>query len=174
MDSLGMPRVQLDWRLTSLAEQSLARTQELVVADLNSIGIQCAQVGPGGMRANQTVDHPRWVWHHMGTTRMSARPQDGVVDADCRVHGMSNLFIAGSSVFPTCSTDMPTLTLIALAHRLADHLKSQLNLPLSDGWDLPPTFSTDDRRTTPSRAVLTASLQRSGSVARRVHADPEI
>lgn len=54
---------------------------------------------------------------------MAEDPRHGVVDANCRVHGMSNLFIAGSSLFPTGATVNPTLTLVALALRLADHLK---------------------------------------------------
>jgi choline dehydrogenase-like flavoprotein len=62
-------------------------------------------------------------WHHMGTTRMHADPRHGVVDADCRVHGVSNLFVAGSSVFPTSGTAGPTLTIVALALRLARHLR---------------------------------------------------
>ena len=53
--------------------------------------------------------------HHMGTTRMSEDPKTGVVDANCRVHGLSNLYIAGSSVFPTSGAANPTLTLVALA-----------------------------------------------------------
>jgi choline dehydrogenase-like flavoprotein len=57
---------------------------------------------------------------------MSDDPKMGVVDADCKVHGMRNLFVTGSSVFPTSSTDMPTLTLVALAHRLSTHLRTQL------------------------------------------------
>ena len=64
-------------------------------------------------------------WHHMGTARMADDPSQGVVDAQCRVHGMENLFIAGSSVFPTCGSDFPTITIVALALRLADHLKAQ-------------------------------------------------
>jgi len=60
----------------------------------------------------------------MGTTRMSTDPKMGVVDANCKVHGISNLFVAGSSVFPTGGIANPTLTIIALAIRLADHLKS--------------------------------------------------
>jgi choline dehydrogenase-like flavoprotein len=59
----------------------------------------------------------------MGTTRMSSDPTRGVVDADCRVHGYANLYIAGSSVFPTSGWANPTLTIIALAHRLAAHLR---------------------------------------------------
>ena len=63
-------------------------------------------------------------YHHVGTTRMSAEPRTGVVDRSCRVHGMHNLFIAGSSVFPTEGFANPTLTIVALGLRLADHLKS--------------------------------------------------
>ena len=61
--------------------------------------------------------------HHTGTTRMSADPARGVVDADCRVHGIGNLFVCGCSVFPTVGIAPPTLTIVALALRLADHLK---------------------------------------------------
>ena len=66
--------------------------------------------------------------HHLGTTRMSDSPLNGVVDSNCKVHGMSNLYVAGSSVFPTGGHANPTLTLIALTLRLADHLKKS-NLP---------------------------------------------
>jgi len=65
-------------------------------------------------------------FHHLGTTRMAADPRAGVVDADCRVHGVANLYIAGSSVFPTGGCANPTLTIVALALRLADHLEAQL------------------------------------------------
>ena len=64
--------------------------------------------------------------HHMGTTRMAAQPERGVVDADCRVHRIDNLYVAGSSVFSTGGCANPTLTIVALALRLADHLKAQL------------------------------------------------
>ena len=65
--------------------------------------------------------------HHLGTTRMSDDASKGVVDSNCKVHGISNLYIAGSSVFPTGSHANPTLTLIALTLRLANHIK-RLNL----------------------------------------------
>lgn len=64
--------------------------------------------------------------HHMGTTRMSEGPDRGVVDPDCRVHGMGNLYVAGSSVFPTGGAANPTLTIVALALRLGDRLRSVL------------------------------------------------
>jgi choline dehydrogenase-like flavoprotein len=63
--------------------------------------------------------------HHIGTARMGGSPKTGVVDANCRVFGVSNLFIAGSAVFPTSSQANPTLTIVALAIRLARHLQNQ-------------------------------------------------
>jgi choline dehydrogenase-like flavoprotein len=61
--------------------------------------------------------------HHIGTARMSTDLRTGVVDAHCKVHGIDNLFIAGSAVFPTAGYANPTLTIVALAIRLAEHLK---------------------------------------------------
>ena len=63
--------------------------------------------------------------HHMGTTRMGTDPSTSVVDPDCRVHGIDNLYVAGSSVFPASGYANPTLTIIALALRLGDHLASE-------------------------------------------------
>lgn len=125
-DRLGMRRVRLDWRLGELTRLTLQRAQAIFSAELRAAGFDCSVAGPAGMETNQDVEAPRWVWHHMGTTRMTADPKEGVVDADCRVHGMSNLYVAGSSVFPTVGNDMPTLTVVALAHRLADHIKALL------------------------------------------------
>ncbi|MGD9804935.1 MAG: GMC oxidoreductase [Hyphomicrobiaceae bacterium] len=127
VDALGLRQVKLDWRLGKLTERTLVETQRLIITDLKRAGFDCDIIGTGGEAANQSFNEPRWVWHHMGTTRMSADPRFGVVDADCRVHGIDNLFIAGSSVFPTVGNDMPTVTLIALACRLAEHLKEKLS-----------------------------------------------
>jgi choline dehydrogenase-like flavoprotein len=65
-------------------------------------------------------------WHHMGTTRMSDDPKKGVVDANCKVHSLSNLYIAGASCYTTSAAPNPTLTLIALTIRLSDHIKQQV------------------------------------------------
>ena len=65
-------------------------------------------------------------WHHIGTTRMSDDPHRGVVDRHLRVHGVDDLWVAGSSVFPTSGYVNPTLTIVALALRLADRLRTQL------------------------------------------------
>jgi choline dehydrogenase-like flavoprotein len=64
--------------------------------------------------------------HHIGTTRMSDEPRSRVVDRNCRRHGVSNLYVAGSSVFPTGSYVTPTLTIVALALRIANHVKGEL------------------------------------------------
>jgi len=79
------------------------------------------------LRARQDwLDNMDWGNHHMGTTRISADPRNGVVDANLKVHGMANLFVAGSSVFPTYGAANPTVNLLSLALRLADHLKGTL------------------------------------------------
>ena len=93
------------------------------------------QLGRHGLgRLQVLVEDDEFTWpaelgggrHHMGTTRMHADPKRGVVDANCRVHDVENLYVAGSSVFPTSGAANPTLTLVALALRLADHLAKGL------------------------------------------------
>jgi choline dehydrogenase-like flavoprotein len=65
-------------------------------------------------------------WHHMGTTRMGHDPKTSVVDANCKVHGIANLYMAGASCYVTAAAPNPTLTLVALTIRLADHLKQKI------------------------------------------------
>jgi choline dehydrogenase-like flavoprotein len=121
-DQLGMQRVALDWRLSDVDRRNVRRALELLGAELGAAGI-------GRVRILLDEDESGWPddlnggQHHMGTTRMSDDPRQGVVDRRCRVHGMSNLFVSGSSVFPTASGATPTLMLVALAIRLADHLR---------------------------------------------------
>jgi choline dehydrogenase-like flavoprotein len=126
-DALGLRRVRLDWRVSQLTQDTLREAREIFAGGLRAAGFDCSVEVATNFESNQRADAPRWVWHHMGTTRMAADPGEGVVDADCRVHGMTNLYIAGSSVFPTVGNDMPTLTIVALAHRLADHIKLRLS-----------------------------------------------
>jgi choline dehydrogenase-like flavoprotein len=116
--------VRLDWRLTPLDRRSVRRTLEIFGAELGRTGL-------GRLRIILDDDEGVWPedlaggWHHMGTTRMSDDPRQGVVDRDARVHGMTNLYLAGSSVFPTPGTGTPTMMIVALAMRLADHLKGR-------------------------------------------------
>ena len=135
-DALGLRRVRLDWRIGELTKSTLAQAREIFAGELRAAGFDCAIEASPKRPSNQVADAPRWVWHHMGTTRMAVNPNEGVVDASCRVHGMTNLYIAGSSVFPTVGNDMPTLTIVALAHRLADHLKLVLNKSLAPDIEL--------------------------------------
>ena len=103
--------------------ESIRASQEVI-----SAGLQAARLGY--VESMLGDEHPPALFegnfHHLGATRMHEDPKQGVVDADCRVHGIHNLYIAGSSVFPTYGASNPTLTILALALRLADHLKQRL------------------------------------------------
>jgi choline dehydrogenase-like flavoprotein len=124
LDRFGMPQVKVDWRLGELEKRTIRRTQQILGEDMVRAGAGTVVVG--ALDDGQEWPGPiRGCWHHMGTARMADDPRQGVVDAHCRVHGMENLFIAGSAVFPTCGADFPTITIVALALRLADHLKAQ-------------------------------------------------
>jgi choline dehydrogenase-like flavoprotein len=122
-DALAMPRVRLEWRTTALDQRVAARLPQLIGQELERAGLgRLVRVEPDTGWPPAPLQGLRG--HHMGTTRMSTQPRDGVVDAQCRVHGIDNLFIAGSSVFPTAGAGTPTLTIVALALRLAAHLKA--------------------------------------------------
>jgi choline dehydrogenase-like flavoprotein len=126
-DALGLRRVELDWQLTG-------RDKRTVEVMTKALGAELARLQLGRVRLAEWLLDGTAVWspemhggfHHLGTTRMAADPKAGVVDADCRVHGIGNLHIAGGSVFPTGGCANPTLTIVALALRLADHLKAQV------------------------------------------------
>jgi choline dehydrogenase-like flavoprotein len=127
-DALGVLRSHLHWEFTALEKKSLRKIHELIGLEL-------------GRRANSRVqlleylrdpDDASWPvftsggWHNMGTTRMSDDPTTGVVDKNCKVFGIDNLYVAGSSCFATAGAANPTLTLVALSLRLSDHLKSRI------------------------------------------------
>jgi choline dehydrogenase-like flavoprotein len=122
LDALGVPRAELDWRLSPIDYQSVRRTHEL-------LGRALAEAGVGRVKLDLPAGDAEWPdnmrggRHHMGTTRMHRDPRKGVVDQDGRVHGYPNLYVAGSSVFPTVGAANPTFTIVALAVRLAEHLK---------------------------------------------------
>ena len=128
-DALGLRRARVDWRLTDRAKRTFDRSFEL-------LGQQLAAAGVGKFIPSERFEGRKWpdeligTWHHMGGTRMHDSPRKGVVDRHCRVHGINNLFIAGSSVFPTASSNYPTITLVALALRLAERLASETRAPI--------------------------------------------
>lgn len=120
LDALGCRKVQLHWRWNEIDIRSIRRSQDIFAEEI-------ARAGLGKLKLERDKGDPHpillSVHHHMGTTRMHADPKQGVVDANCQVHGLPNLFIAGSSVFPTGGFANPTLTIVALSIRLADHVK---------------------------------------------------
>jgi choline dehydrogenase-like flavoprotein len=121
-DPLGLPRIEFHWQLSPLDKHSLRRTLEIMGAEFGRAGLGRLQILIDDDDSTWPKD-TRGGWHHMGTTRMSDDPKRGVVDRNCQVHGISNLFIAGSSVFPTAGSGTPTMLLVSLALRLADHIK---------------------------------------------------
>jgi choline dehydrogenase-like flavoprotein len=127
-DALGMPRIQLDWRLTRDDRLSMLATLRHLGREIGGRGFGRLRVDVAGYTnadpgPKDDIDYEvNTGSHHMGTARMSASPTQGVVDADAKVHSVANLYVAGSAVFPTSGANPPTLTIVALALRLADHL----------------------------------------------------
>jgi choline dehydrogenase-like flavoprotein len=123
-DALGVPFLDVALEFTERDAESVVRSHEALDRALRGAG-----VGRLEYRLPARVDLLKSVamqasdgFHQIGLTRMSASPGSGVVDANCRVHGVDNLFIAGSSVFPSSGQANPTLVAVALALRLAGHL----------------------------------------------------
>ena len=123
-DALGQRRINLDWRLTSLDTHTFTRAQEILDEELRRAGLGYLIIHT---RFDQVPRNIHGGWHHMGTTRMHNDPKQGVVDEQCRIHGVHNLFVAGASVFPTSGYANPVLTTVARVMRLADHVKHLLS-----------------------------------------------
>lgn len=126
-DRLGMRRVQLDWRLGELERRTLFEFIQIVAREFERVGLGTFDLEQAAI----LDDFVHWTTlardsaHHMGTTRMHDSPQFGVVDRDCRVHGVDNLYIGSSATFPTSARSNPTLTILALCLRIADRLKQE-------------------------------------------------
>ena len=120
-DSLGLNRVLLNWQVSSADILSAIRAQEIIDEELRHSGLGRLYIH---MNDEKPPSDLHGGYHHMGTTRMHTDPKKGVVDKNCKVHNISNLFIAGPSVFPTGGYANPVLTIVALAVRLADHIKN--------------------------------------------------
>lgn len=123
-DVLGQQRVVLDWQVTETDNDIVRKTVKLLAQFVgqSKIGRIVDQIPPGVFADVPPKPH----FHHMGTTRMHDNPKKGVVDGNSRIHRLENLFVAGSSVFPSSGNANPTYTIVALAIRLADHLKKVL------------------------------------------------
>ncbi|MCA0374406.1 MAG: GMC family oxidoreductase [Gemmatimonadetes bacterium] len=123
-DAFGVPRVDFHWALSARDRHTMQQTVRLLAREFGRLGIGRVQ-----LRDWLRADDGPWPavvsggWHDIGGTRMHTSPREGVVDADCRVHGIANLSLAGAGVFPTAGAANPTLTIVALALRLAERLK---------------------------------------------------
>jgi choline dehydrogenase-like flavoprotein len=148
-DALGMPRVRVNWRLNDQVKRTFDRTFARVAEELRTAGIAEGPLDPP-LIGREWPEALEGTWHHMGTTRMHDSPRQGVVDRHGRIHGMNNMYVAGSSVFPTAGANFPTMTLVALALRLSDHLSRDL--------------------ATPDAAVATPAAAAGGAAARRADA----
>jgi choline dehydrogenase-like flavoprotein len=124
-DALGLPRLRSVWCLAEIERETL-RVLAHTVSD------EFRRLGMGDMRLDPWLDDASDGWaarlsdayHHAGTTRMAEDPSQGVVDSDGQVFGIAGLYACGGSVFPTSGYANPTLTIVALALRLADHLRA--------------------------------------------------
>ncbi len=126
-DAFGMPQIELRWHLIDEDLENLQRVYGILGAEVGRMGwgrIHLRGEEDSAERlTGALLSHPH---HHMGATRMSENPRRGVVDGELAVHGMSNLCVAGSSVFPTGGCVPPTLTIVALSCRLAEHVSERL------------------------------------------------
>lgn len=122
-DALGLPRPVLRWNPTGTDIDGIKET-------VQHIGRICGETGLARVQIEDHDDDPYWglttAWHQLGTTRMAESEISGVVDVNCRVFGTGNLYMAGGSVMPTAGRANPTLTIVALSLRLADHLASEV------------------------------------------------
>lgn len=126
-DPLGLRRAHLHWAMTPADKRTMRVVAEAADGELRRLGLGSIKFGDWLADEGLTwSDDMVGGHHHMGTTRMSDSPADGVVDRNCKAHSLDNLYIAGSSVFPTAGFVNPTYTILCLALRLADHLKGRL------------------------------------------------
>jgi choline dehydrogenase-like flavoprotein len=124
-DHLGMRRLRADWRTLDLDYESLRKSYEILAKALERTGTGVLRYDPDQLEAKARAEGA-YGGHHLGAARMSADPSLGVVDTDCRVHGVANLFIASGAVLPTSSQANPTLTILALTLRIAARLRREL------------------------------------------------
>ncbi len=128
LDELGLYQASLHWQLSEIDKTTIRHAVLTFAMEAGRLGLGRVYI-PDWLQEDAPALFPEETMifgghHHMGTTRMSNSPTDGVVDANCRVHGLQNLYVAGSSVFPTGGYANPTLTIVELALRLATNLRA--------------------------------------------------
>lgn len=123
-DQIGVRKADLDWRLNEVDYRTFRVGQDLIVKHLSAAG--AGRFIVENLTDDYINERVTGRNHHMGTTRMAVDEKNGVVDSDCKVFGVHNLYVSGSSVFTTAGYGGPTMLIIALALRLADHMKKRL------------------------------------------------
>jgi len=140
-DALGVQRLLVDWRYTDGDVRTVQAAVRLLAADLASSGVGTFKCDPESIEL-EILHYGAYGGHHLGTARMGTDRRTSVANSDCRVHGVSNLYIAGGALFPTSSQANPTLTIVALALRLAGHLatleqgRAGAGVTAEDEWSL--------------------------------------
>lgn len=126
-DELGIPRANLFWALSPIDKKTVFTINKLLGQQIGAAGIGRVKLKEFLLDGDvQLPDYTSGGWHHLGTTRMSDDPKHGVVDANCKIHGIDNLYIAGSSCYTTGGAVNPTLTVVAISLRLANHIKEKM------------------------------------------------
>jgi choline dehydrogenase-like flavoprotein len=123
-DALGLPQLRIDWRYSAGDLHSVSQALALLAEDFRRTGVGRFDYHAPAVEAEMTR-YGAYGGHHIGTARMGNDPHSSVVNADCRLHDVANLYIAGAATFPTSSQANPTLTVVALTLRLAEHLRQQ-------------------------------------------------
>lgn len=126
VDALGMRKLRVDWRYSPADIDSMRRTLDVLAQEFARSGVAQFEYDAETLEQD-LIRFGAYGGHHIGTARMGVDVRTSVVNADCQVHSVDNLFVAGSAVFPTSSQANPTLTLIALSLRLANTLAQRLN-----------------------------------------------
>ena len=122
-DTFGLRKAKLDWKIGAYDQNTIRQTALTMAKEFSSAGLGQIRLADFILNPEQEIKFGHHA-HHMGTTRMSDDPQHGVVDRNAKVHGLDNLYIAGSSVFSTGGACNPTMPIIQLCLRLADHLRA--------------------------------------------------
>lgn len=145
VDAFGLPLACTNWRINALERASQIVLAQAVKREFARLGLPRPTLAEWAEDGAKTQARLVDGCHPTGTTRMADDPRHGVVDADCQVHGVSGLYVAGSSVFPTAGHANPTLMIAAMAARLADHLAATLTArPAQEGLQAPASEASGE------------------------------
>ena len=126
-DPFGVPRAELHWRVHEMELRSMKIIVELFGRYLQDTGQGRVRPSEWVRAAEVNPDHPNWgVHHHIGGARMAASPRKGVVDENLKIHGLSNGYVVGSSIFPTGGFANPTFSIVQFSLRLSEHLAREV------------------------------------------------